>query len=220
MLKLVAVAAVSALLATSTMAQEATGPSYDCATASSDAEKAICEAPSLGWYDRQLAKTWTIVLKAVGEDGAPELKAAQAVFLKSRDACVKADDAFACLVDAYTHRIRELTDAVDGMRLDIGVYAGETGSVDLVRYPDRSAALSISTVGGGDHSCGFETDTATIDARGVIGWSQKPDPGYADACTITATLTGNDLVIKAEGDACTWYCGARAELGGTFTRKP
>ncbi len=194
-------------------------PSFSCARAATPAEHAICDTPGLGWYDRQLAKSWAVTLARVGKAGEAALKADQKAFLKTRDACVRSDDVYNCMTEAYLGRIRQLTEHFDDLPFAVGTYAGETGRVDLVRYPDRSVALTIMTVGGGDHTCTFETDTAKADPKGAIHWSEKPDPSYREACTITGTTRGGTLTIAAEGDGCTWYCGMRAELSGSFTAR-
>ncbi len=219
MMKFVSAAICSLLLAASALAEEATGPSFDCARASTEAETAICESPSLGWYDRQLARAWKIALKAAGKAGESSLKASQAAFLKDRDACVKSDNVYGCMSDAYLGRIGELAGAGSDGKFWAASFAGETGGADVVRYPDGKVALSISTIGGGDHTCAFETENAAIDARDVIHWSEKPDEMYDDACTITGSLSRTALTITAEGGACTYYCGVRAELSGTFPRR-
>jgi uncharacterized protein len=205
--------------ATPARAEEADGPSFDCARASTAAEHAICDTPGLGWYDRQLAKGWKIVLKATGKPGEADLRASQAKFLKTRDACVKSDDSYNCFVDAYLNRLKDLARSIDDLEFDVASYAADNGGVDLVRYPDRSVSLNISTVGGNDHTCTFDTDTARMDAKGVIRWSYKPDANYQEACTIKGTLRAGAIEIDASGEGCTYYCGARAELSGTFTLK-
>lgn len=201
-------------------AEQPDGPSFNCARAATAAEKLICDAPGLGWYDRQLARSWKIALKAAGEKGAAALKASQAAFLKARDACTARDDeAYSCIADAYIERIIALAASVGDARFGIAIYSDETGSVDLMRYPDDTAALSIQTIGGNAHTCAFETDSARIDKAGVIHWSEKPDPMYEEACTITGSASTNGLTITADGDGCTYFCGMRASLSGTFPVK-
>ncbi len=217
--KLASAALFGLLAMAPALAEPVTGPSFDCEKASTAAEKAICEAPGLGWYDRQLAKAWTTTEEQLGDTDLAPLKTSQDAFLKAREACAGTADSYSCLVTLYTERLRTLTKAVGNDLFEAGTFVGEAGGVDLVRYPDGTAALSIATSGGGDHTGGFETDTALSDDAGTITWSEKPDPSYADACTITGTREGKTLTINAEGDACTWYCGARAELGGTFALK-
>jgi len=202
-------------------AEEAYGPSFDCGKAATAAEKAICDAPLLGWYDRQLAKAWGLVKTATPAAGEAALKDSQTAFLKAREACVKTQDLYTCLSDLYIARIRTLADGVDDMPLSADSYAAENGGVDIVRYPDNTAAMTISTIGGNDHTCGFETDEARSGQGSIVTWSEKPDEMYAEACTITATPSadGQTLEVTATGDACTYYCGMRAELSGTFARK-
>lgn len=219
MLKFVPAAILAAAMLTSARAEEASGPSFDCAKAASATEHAICDAPMLGWYDRQMAKSWKVVTAALGDKDLAPVKKDQAAFLKSRDACLKTDDSYDCLANAYLARIRTLTALLEDEHFRIASYGSENGGVDMARYPDDTAALTISTIGGGDHTCGFETDNAVVDDAGTLTWSEKPDPAYAEACTIKGTVKGKTLTIEATGDGCTYYCGVRAELSGTFTAK-
>lgn len=201
------------------LAEEASGPSFDCAKARTAVEKAICDAPLLGWYDRQLGRSWKIALKAAGDKGAPALRASQTAFLKARNACGGGDDSYDCIAEAYSKRLAALAKGVGDAEFGFAVYADETGSVDVMRYPGGTAALNILTIGANDHTCGFETDDAVVDGSGVIHWSEKPDPMYEEACTITGSPSRNALTIDAEGDGCQYYCGMRAQLSGTFPVK-
>ena len=46
-------------------------PSFDCAKASSRAEKTICDVPELAWQDRQMGKATKGALAAVGKLARP-----------------------------------------------------------------------------------------------------------------------------------------------------
>jgi len=198
-------------------ADEPSGPSFDCAKASSRAEKEICANPDLAWHDRQMAKSYKVALAAVGAAGETALKAGQKAFLKARDACPAGDDLYACIAGAYAGRMAELVALVDADDFQAGNYDSGNGSLALVRYPDSTAALSILTVGGNDHTCTFETDSAAIARSGVITWSRNPDPGfYEEKCTLTLTPAGDSISLVSDGASCTYFCGMRAVLDGEY----
>lgn len=216
----IAAAALAAALAIPALAAEPEGPSFDCAKASSRAEKTICDVPELAWQDRQMGKAYKVALAAVGKSGEADLKAGQKAFLKKRDACPAGDGIYQCISSAYDSRLAKLAEIVDAADFDAARFTGETGSLALVRYPDARVALSILTFGGGDHTCSFETDSAKVSRSGVVTWSANPDPElYGGKCTLTLTPAGTGLILVSDGEACQYYCGMRATLDGTFERE-
>ena len=85
-------------------------PSFDCAKASSDTEKLICDDPELADLDRSLAELYSVVLKNSSSDDQKMLKAEQRGWIKGRDDCWKADDLRRCVADEYRYRIDQLKD--------------------------------------------------------------------------------------------------------------
>jgi len=211
---IVVVAAVTLFAATSKADDEPTGPSFDCAKAKSEMEHFLCDMPGLGWYDRQLAKAYKLVVGAVGADGAAELQKSQAEFLKARDAC-KTSDAYGCVVSRYMQRLEELAAASGADNFAAGSFEADNGTLAIVRYPDGLVAMTVSTVGGGDHTCAFETDTAGEDAAGNYVYSRSYD-GWDETCHISVAPEGNVLTLTSEG--CQYWCGMRATLDGTYSR--
>lgn len=213
-MRLFAFAVCLTVFAAPVAAEEPDGPSFDCAKAASRAEKAICESPFLGWHDRQLARAYREALKLAGATGADAVKAGQKAFLKTRDAC-KDDD---CIERAYIARLEDLAAGSGDAAFTAAGYAEENGTVIAVTYPDGSAALSIFTIGGNDHTCGFQVSDAAQEA-GAIVWNKNPDASiYQESCRVTATPRGADISVLAEGESCTYFCGMRASLDGQFTR--
>lgn len=200
-------------------ADEPSGPSFDCAKASSRAEKkGDLREPRSGLArppDGEVLQG-----RAGGGRRGREtaLKAGQKAFLKARDACPAGDDLYACIAGGPAGRMAELVALVDADDFQAGNYNSGNGSLALVRYPNSTAALSILTVGGNDHTCTFETDSAAIARSGVITWSRNPDPGfYEEKCTLTlATPAGNSISLVSDGASCTYFCGMRAVLDGEY----
>ena len=210
-------AAILLLAAGPARAQEGQ-PSFDCAKASTAVETQICDSPDLAWYDRQMARTYALARDDADVAGAAVLKAIQTAFLKSRNAC-KGPAIYECVSAIYAARLDEIAGDAEIEGLTAGAYTSDAGLLALVTYPDGKAAISLSTIGGGDHTCTFETDTAKATAGGGAFFNQKPDPSYEQACKLTVTPGGTTMSVATEGDGCTYYCGMRATLDGNFTRK-
>ena len=81
-------------------------PSFDCATAASEAEKLVCRDAELAALDRQLAARY-----AEAKDADP---AVQRGWAKGRDECWKQQDLRLCVLDAYRTRLVELAIAAPG----------------------------------------------------------------------------------------------------------
>lgn len=79
-------------------------PSFDCARAGTQTEKAICRYDRLAELDRTLADTYTAFQGQLNADGRARLRAEQKSWLARRDAC-RAD--FLCLERAYEQRLQD-----------------------------------------------------------------------------------------------------------------
>jgi uncharacterized protein len=210
---------VAAVLAASCVflaqaADEPTGPSFDCAKASTEMEHFLCDMPGLGWYDRQMAKAYKVTKQSLDADGKAALKETQDEFLAARNSC-KTADAYGCVVSAYSQRLEALVETAGREDFAAGSFSSENGTLGVVRYPDGLVALTVSTVGGGDHTCAFETDSAKEDASGNYVYARTYD-GWDETCRITVTPAGNNLTLTSEG--CQYWCGMRATLDGEYSR--
>lgn len=85
---------------TATTAPALAPPSFDCAKASSEAEKLVCGDAELAALDRQLAQRYA---QAEKKDPAVERG-----WAKGRDDCWKEEDPRLCVFDAYRTRLVEL----------------------------------------------------------------------------------------------------------------
>lgn len=193
---------------------EPTGPSFDCAKARTEMEHFLCDMPGLGWYDRQMAKAYKVTKQALDAAGKAALKKTQDAFLAARNSC-KTADAYGCVVSAYSQRLEALVETAGLEDFAAGSFSADNGTLGIVRYPDGKVAMTVSTVGGGDHTCAFETDTASEDAAGNYVYARSYD-GWDGTCRITVTPEGNSLTLASEG--CQYWCGARATLDGEYSR--
>lgn len=180
-------------------------PSFDCAKAQSAAEKQVCLVPDLQWSDRQLARLYKLARKQNGN----AVVESQREFLAKRDACREDTD---CLDAAYKARLKELAPLVNVYDA-FGEFEpqGMGGSMWIVRF-GGDAAFKILTVGGGGHTCTFDTDSAPQGGKGVIRYQEKG----ANACRIAVAPDGDDMVVQTKN--CSDYCGMRAVLDAKYTR--
>lgn len=98
--------AVVALIAVSTVAL-ADSPSFNCAKASTYAEKTICGSSLLSKLDVALARNYKDMLFAATVDGdADDLKKDQKAWVIKRNKCTTET----CLVDLYRERVDSVCD--------------------------------------------------------------------------------------------------------------
>lgn len=206
MRKLLTIAALTLLA----FAPANANPSFDCAKAKSAAEKTVCEVPDLQWSDRQLARFYKMAIKDSGYSRAGVVQS-QRAFLARRDAC---GTDIECLDNAYKMQFKALSNFVR-VGVPFGVYKpeGMGGEMWIVRF-GYDAAFKILTVGGGGHTCTFDTDSAPQGGKGVIRYAENG----ANACRITVLPDGDDMVVQTKN--CNDYCGMRAVLDARYHRIP
>jgi len=87
------------------------GPSFDCATAQSAAEKVICKDSQLAVYDRRLTDIYQSLLSILPDEQKGKLRDAQRLWLKERnERCTphgSPTDSLECM-NVYQERIEEL----------------------------------------------------------------------------------------------------------------
>jgi len=86
-------------------------PSFDCAAARSDVERAICSSRDLARFDRHVAEAYAEKLSWADDDAARRtIQQGQREWLKRRDVvCLRAGQPLvACLSDAYRRRLQAL----------------------------------------------------------------------------------------------------------------
>jgi uncharacterized protein YecT (DUF1311 family) len=104
------IAIVLAFLSCLWAAAAAAQPSFDCAKATTAAEKAICASPELATADAAMNKAFTALAKSIAPEQQAALRRDQIDWIKSRDgACFeKKDNALAACLLAETEKRRHL----------------------------------------------------------------------------------------------------------------
>lgn len=86
------------------------GPSFDCADASTGSEVAVCNSPVLAALDRRMAAQFERALNGATPAQRTTLESTRSTFLRYRDACP--DEA--CIAETYRGRMREIRDIMLG----------------------------------------------------------------------------------------------------------
>jgi uncharacterized protein YecT (DUF1311 family) len=100
---------ITCLLATTTLAQAAS-PSFNCAKATHDVEKLICNDADLASLDNSLSSLYHTLMKNLSAAEQKLLKTEQRGWVKGRDDCWKSDDMRGCVLSEYQYRINQLKD--------------------------------------------------------------------------------------------------------------
>lgn len=85
-------------------------PSFNCANARTKSEIAVCGDAGLASLDRNMAAQYVRAMSAASPDQQALLRRTRDRFLAYRDRCPNV----ACMGDAYTGRIREIRDIMEG----------------------------------------------------------------------------------------------------------
>ena len=85
-------------------------PSFNCANARTSGERAVCSDAGLAALDRNMAAQYGRALSSVSSDQRELLRETRDRFLRFRDRCPNRQ----CIADAYTGRMREIRDIVEG----------------------------------------------------------------------------------------------------------
>ncbi len=125
----------------------ATGPSFNCAKASGQAQQLVCKDAELAQLDREIARLYALASTGPEARRHPELKAMQRGWIKGRDDCWKSDDARRCVRDAYALRIAELRALPDARRQDakLGDKALAIGPMPL-RCPTVEGEVAVTFI--------------------------------------------------------------------------
>lgn len=170
--------------------------SFDCTSAASPSEKAICADPYTSKLDQKLAKVWRSTLAKVVDPKA--LKADQRQWLKQRNRC---SDQIDCLRQQYLMRITELEHAAIPFSWD----------TTWQRIPwGVSTGAELKTMRRDSTHLGFEVSAANGANSGNLDGIAKLDGTQAHytegACALTFKAINGVLDVTQDGvDA---DCGA------------
>ncbi|MDD1004927.1 lysozyme inhibitor LprI family protein [Pseudomonas sp. TNT2022 ID642] len=170
--------------------------SFDCASAASKTEKAICADPDLSQLDEHLAERWRSTLANVPDPKA--LKTDQRQWLKSRNACGALT---ACLRRQYLMRLAELEHATQPFSWDATwqLIPPSTSTAATVTTHRRDSAHITFDIAAGEGA-----NSGNLDGVAVF---EGKEAHYAEGeCALTFTPINGVLNIS--------QVGADADCGG------
>ncbi|MBR7198314.1 lysozyme inhibitor LprI family protein [Pseudomonas sp. 14A] len=163
--------------------------SFDCTSAASKTEKAICSDPYLSTLDDKLAEQWRTTLGKVADPKA--LKTDQRQWLKNRNACGALS---ACLRREYLMRLTELEHAVQPFSWDATwqlIPRGTSTSATVVTQRRDATHIDIDISAGEGANSGDLTGVARLNDATAV---------YAqDACKLTFTPVNGVLSVTQTG---------------------
>lgn len=170
--------------------------SFDCASAASKTEKAICGDPQISLLDEKLGKLWHSTLANVPD--AKALKADQHQWLKSRNAC---GEQTACLRRQYLMRLTELEHATQPFSWDATwqlIPPGASTSATVITERRDATHISIDITAAEGANSGDLDGIATLkDGKAIFS---------EDQCTLLFTPINGVLDISPAGSG--GYCSA------------
>ncbi|WP_166220057.1 lysozyme inhibitor LprI family protein [Pseudomonas atagonensis] len=180
--------------------------SFDCASASSKTEKAICADPYLSQLDVQLAERWRSTLANVPEPKA--LKTDQRQWLKARNACGALT---ACLRREYLMRLAELEHATQPFSWD--------ATWQLIP-PGTSTAATVTTHRRDATHITFDITAAEGANSGELDGVAKLKNGEAHyvsgECALSFTPLNGVLNLSQAGADADCSAGMGVYYGGTY----
>lgn len=208
--------ALAALTAGLMTAQAA--PSFDCAKASGDAEKAICASAKISAADKKLAETYAELLKKLDNEAAAALRNDQRQFIADRDELFT-------LTTQTQERLTERLEFTLTNREKILSAVEPTPPAGLQgTWRNNNALLTISADKAGKLTFdgnGTEQVTGywTCNAEGVVepDGEAKGKVAVDNGWTIELIRAGSVLKLTESGPSGTVpYCGLNGAMAGAY----
>ena len=178
--------ALAALMSPAIFAAET---SFDCSKATLPIEKLVCGGDQLAGLDRTLADDFRKAMGQVSAEDQKDLRASQAKWIESRDACAKQPDQKACTLQSYKTRI-----AIMGAKY--GFAPMGTGTF-LFTCDDAAKTNFYATF--------FNTDPPTMNLV-----TRPPAPEKAK--TLVEGMSGSGARYEGDGGIVFWNKGNDAQV--------
>ena len=183
----------------------AADPSFDCATAESDAEREVCSSDALSELDRELARLYALARETpdLAAERMAELTATQRGWVKGRDECWKADSLEACITQEYLARIMDLRQGYAHARSedDLGLSTGPQAiACQSADYGIGAVFVSGATGEGGQDYAVLRWNSDTVGLTTVPSASVARYEGpYYTGETVVLETKGTDATFTPPG---------------------
>lgn len=196
-------------------------PSFDCAKASEEAEKAICKDARLSELDAAIARAYSAATARLKGAAAKALQEDQRSFIAIRDGAYGLpDDNLGQRLEYRLTFLESLAKAVPASATDFaGVWENSVGTVTI--KPAAGGKLSIEAQAADGISarwvCDITDEVAPV--NGALTFTDGDTPAESTT-TITLRRDGPLLMLREEvkPDGVRGYCGHNGALEGTYFR--
>lgn len=204
-------------------------PSFDCAKASSAAEKAVCHSSELAGLDARIATEYHRLRSELDPMAFKALAKDQSWFVEVRDAIANGpeDGARISLVDEFKQRLRFLR-AINARPVDgfLNHWRNEVGTIDITATADGRLNIEANAVEPtvARWVCEFEGSGKVAD--GVLDVRQVNDDGSDDnGSGLRLTRVGASLKVEfvpaaGSNSSTPEYCGVNGSVDGPYFAMP
>jgi len=221
-------AALTTLLATSDPAAAQGKPSFDCAKATSVAEKAICADPVLAHADADVAKNYAALLKTLDARAGKALRDDQSDFIVYRDQIAEFNENTPKDQQTFDlgEFLRDRATFLAGIRKPanaslIGTWSSVRGSVEIKTAGTGKLEISAEIVTNPVSGSGACDIGGTVEKRKILRLVDTDGNDKPTGFVFTFRRDGDVLVVEQDGtgkDDRTEppSCGANGHADGTF----
>lgn len=196
---------------------------FDCAKATSWAEKTICADPKLSKLDDRLAEDYRAAMGKTADAAA--LRASQRSWLNDRRSACKTRT---CLTTVYRDRLRQLEQIAKGGQSDTKIAGSYTRWFQ--GEPDSNAAeITLRPLGGGaifatgnatwnNEASGGTARTGQFEGTVAIDGNQIAySDGQPQGCRMTITVAESTLTVSDDNGHCG---GLNVSFDGQYRKAP
>ncbi len=207
--------AIALLLASLTIATAQNRPSFDCAKAKEDIEKAICKSAILSKHDREIGAAYADARKRLNPAAQAALKEDQSLFLVGREiALVEQSGSLADFMKTRLDMLRALEAGPTGMGAAafIGEWKNENGSVLFAPAKDGKVSIKVSSAAMVTAKWVCEIDATALVQAGLIRFKEEK-------VRIDIARVGSALKISETSpadDSQKPYCGHSGGIEGHY----
>lgn len=218
-------------------------PSFDCDTAKTKSEKAICSDRHLARLDRLMNEKYIALTKEVSASIAKDLKSSQLKWLKEREKCTlidKVELVNKCVLDSMKTRLSEIQiiyvetkvkkgpeqEAKNSIKEIVGTYKKSFQNGDINGNESVSTdVLTITPSENSSNSIKFSVDLNffnghTCSLNGEATYTTDKEFVFLDSdstsnCRMSFRRNKNSIVLDDGNNTCSTYCGVRGHFGKT-----
>lgn len=213
---------IATLVALSLMSSAQPGPSFDCARASSDSERAICADPILSALDRDMAAAYSAARARISPAARRALQSDQQAFLRVREIVQAlqgqpAMERFGNLNDQMAIRSSFLNQIRRPSRGDlIGVWGNVVGGVSIRQVNGGRLIAEITTANPVNGSWICQVEITGPVTGGRLTGRPVSDPAVTISIVRRDGFIEVSEAVSGEASMTPGYCGHNGYVAGAY----